>query len=400
MYYAALYELHYNTATLQSHDGGVRVVMPGEGEVSCWTVSQDQNIGRILTASRDIKSWELVIQDSALVAGPKVLAVCLGCLQEVSGAVVCEGCQWPLCAPACQHQPSHRAECGIFRAAGFHPKSGPGGLARNTGLYSCVSIIRVLLLKLNNSQGWALIQNMMDHWQERSRDDKVLAAIKVTTKLVIEHLGMSWVTPSDVEKVYGVLKTNAVDIKDGRGQALFPNSVCITSHSCNANLEPAADPTENISFRAKRQILKGEELTIRYCDFLESKHHIRSNILSEWKFLCLCQRCTDKTEFGTYFSSLKCSCGGYFLDQDINHREMDEEKTWECSSCRRVENLSSQYKKADEILRELEDKPIDLIKMRRLQNGGYFHENFYLLIKLRISFIEQNKNTNDRYGDL
>ena len=84
------------------------------------------------------------------------------------------------------------------------------------------------------------------------------------------------------------------------------------------------------------------------------------------------------------------------MDQDINHWEMDEEKTWECSSCRRVENLSSQYKKADEILRELEDKPIDLIKMRRLQNGGYFHENFYLLIKLRISFIEQNKNTNDR----
>ena len=76
---------------------------------------------------------------------------------------------------------------------------------------------------------------------------------------------------------------------------------------------------------------------------------------------------------------------------------MDEEKNWECSSCGRLENLSSQYEKADEILKELEDKPINLVKMRKLQNVGNFHENFYLLIKLRISFIEQNKNTNDRY---
>ena len=371
------------------------------GAVSCWKVSQDKNIGRILTSSRDIQSWELVIQDTALVAGPKVRPVCLGCLGEVSDTTeLCERCQWPVCGRACQLQPSHLEECSLFRAAGFYPKSGPGELARTSGLYSCVSIIRVLLLKLKDSRGWALIQNMMDHWEERAEDHNVLAAVKVTTKLVIQHLGMSWVTPSDVEKVYGVLKTNAVDIKDGRGQALFPHSVCIMSHSCNANLEPASDPTESICFRAKRRIQEGEELTIRYCDFLESRHHIRRNILSEWKFLCLCQRCTDKTEFRTHFSSLKCSCGGYFYHQNTNDREMDEEMSWECSSCRRVENLSSQYKKADEILKELEDKPIDLIKMRSLQNVGYFHENFYLLIKLRISFIEQNKNTNDRYGEL
>merc|ERR1712216_494333 len=112
---------------------------------------------------------------------------------------------------------------------------------------------------------------------------------------------------------------------------------------------------------------------------------------------CLCQRCTDKTEFRTHFSSLICSCGGYFYDQNItvDHNEMNEENNWECSSCGRVESLSSQYQKADKILKELENQPIDLVKMRKLQNKEYFHENFYLLTKLRISFIEQNKNTND-----
>ena len=44
--------------------------MPGVS--TCWKVSQDKDIGRILTSSRDLKTWELVIQDTALVAGPKV----------------------------------------------------------------------------------------------------------------------------------------------------------------------------------------------------------------------------------------------------------------------------------------------------------------------------------------
>ena len=359
----------------------------------CWQVSRHPTIGRVVTAARDIKWWEVVMQDTALVSGPKVRPVCLGCLGDVQGDTLCPRCLWPLCGPDCQH--SH-AECQLFQMADLHPKSGEGELSRNIGLYSCVSIIRVLLLKQNNQQGWALIENMMDHWDERSEDEKVVNAIKVTTHLVRKRLGLSWVTQGDVEHVYGVLKTNAVDIHDGRGQALFPQSVCIMSHSCTANLEPVLDPTENISFRAKRTILQGEELTIRYCDFIESKYNIRSQIAKEWKFLCLCQRCTDQTECGTNISSLKCSCGGFLYDVNPNHVALDDEKTWECSSCHVLRNLSHTYKKVEKILTDLQDKRIDLQKMKRLQEKEEFHDNFYLLVKLRISYIEQNKNTNER----
>ena len=355
-----------------------------------WHVSHRQDIGRVLSATRNIKSWELVIKDTALVVGPKVRPVCLGCLGDLQGDAHCPHCQWPLCSPDCQHHPHHQQECQIFRKSGFYPKT------MNHGLYSCVSIIRVLLLKQNNKQGWTLIEKMMDHWEERSSDQHVISAIKVMTNLVIKHLGMSWITPSDVEHVYGVLKTNAVDINDGRGQALFPNSVCIMSHSCNANLEPVSDPSQNISFRAKRNIAEGEELTIRYTDFIESKYNIRSQIVQEWKFWCLCQRCTDQTECGTNISSLQCSCGGFLYDLNPEYGEVYEEKLWKCSSCQRLENLSSRYKDANQILKNLEGKTLEPQDMRNIQNNGEYHENFYLLVKLRIIFIEQNKNTKDR----
>ena len=71
-----------------------------------------------------------------------------------------------------------------------------------------------------------------------------------------------------VQHCYGVLRTNSVDIVHGNGQALFP-VVCIMSHSCSANLEPVSDPSTRVSFRAKRKIRRGEELTILYTDFLE-----------------------------------------------------------------------------------------------------------------------------------
>ena len=90
------------------------------------------------------------------------------------------------------------------------------------GFYPCVTVLRVLLLKKTDPEGWSLIQNMMDHWTERSKDKKVVEGIMVMTKLFKGRLGLDWITAGDVQKAYGVLKTNAVDIKDGSGQALFP----------------------------------------------------------------------------------------------------------------------------------------------------------------------------------
>ena len=50
-----------------------------------WRVESLPHCGRVLTATRDIAPFELLISDTALVLAPNDLPVCLGCLDEVRG---------------------------------------------------------------------------------------------------------------------------------------------------------------------------------------------------------------------------------------------------------------------------------------------------------------------------
>ena len=359
-----------------------------------WAVSEVPDIGRILVATRDIAPWELVIEDTALVAGPKIAAVCLGCLTKVTGDIVCSRCQWPMCSVECQESPRHRLECEILASRGLVPSIQNG----RCGLYPCITVLRVLLLKVSDPQGWTLIQRMMDHWQERREDPKIQGGIKVMETLFKQRLGLDWIEKEDVEHAYGVLKTNAVDLKDGCGQALFPQSVCIMSHSCSANTEPVKNPTEKISLRAKRKIKKGEELTIFYTDFLESRHSIRKKILSEWKFLCQCERCRDRTELGSNFSSFKCACGGYFYE-DIEvdaSGQITINKLWICSKCKKKSNLDENYKRADDLWEMLPGEQMTVEKLDIVCQSEGYHKHFYPVVKAYVTFIEQHQHTNQR----
>ena len=48
-----------------------------------WRVESLPDCGRVLTATRDIAPFELVISDTALVLAPNDQPVCLGCLDQV-----------------------------------------------------------------------------------------------------------------------------------------------------------------------------------------------------------------------------------------------------------------------------------------------------------------------------
>ena len=360
-----------------------------------WEVSEDPNIGRILVATRDINPWELVIEDTALVTGPKMKAVCLGCLDPVQGDVTCPRCEWPLCCQPCQESPRHKLECEILSRRGLVPTLRDG----RCGLYPCLTVLRVLLLKISDPHGWDLIQKMMDHWEERKRDPKIVGGITVMNNLFTQRLGLDWVTREDVEHAYGVLKTNAVDLKDGGGQALFPRSVCIMSHSCFANMEPVRNPADTIGLRAKRKILKGEELSIFYTDFLESRHSIKKKIVKEWKFVCQCKRCSDRTEFGSNFSSFKCPCGGYFYEDNniASGLKPLNNNSWRCSKCKKMTDLSEKYSLADDLWDTLPDEQMTVEKLNIVCQGEGYHKHFYPVVKAYVTFIEQHQKTNQRY---
>ena len=125
---------------------------------SLWKVSTLPNIGKVLLATRDIKPWEKVLEDTALVTAPCNSAACLGCLGAVSGEVVCARCKWPVCQKQCQDQQSHQEECWLFQSSQIFPKADQ--LESSHGIYSFISVLRILLLKTTDKtrQGGGLLR--------------------------------------------------------------------------------------------------------------------------------------------------------------------------------------------------------------------------------------------------
>ena len=292
-----------------------------------WQVTSTPGVGKILIATEDIPAWKFVLKDAALIIGPSCEVVCLGCLKDIKDTLKCARCGWPVCSLECQEAEHHQAECRIFQESNFAPKANQLEMFRS--VYSFIPVLRVLLLKNTDTRKWEMVKDMMDHWSERSQDPNVEKGVQTMTSFFRSCLNIDWISLEEVQHAYGVLKTNAVSFFSGKAQALYPLA-SIMSHSCAANLEPIKEPGETITFRAKRFIKKGEELTMRYADFLDSKYTIQEKLQKEWLFQCRCQRCLDESEFGSNFSSFKCCCGGFFR-QRANQ--------WKCSECCKDNNL-------------------------------------------------------------
>jgi len=127
-----------------------------------------------------------------------------------------------------------------------------------------------------------------------------------------KRLGLSWVSDQDVQHAFGVLKTNGVG-SGGVSCHVFP-VVSLLSHSCQPNLQLLGSPSSQVQFQSTAQIKKGDELTWSYTNVLQHSSTIQQSLKQTWLFQCACPRCRDPTEFGTFFSSRKCVCGGYELE--------------------------------------------------------------------------------------
>ena len=164
---------------------------------SPWKMSKVDNIGRVLVATHDIQPWEKMVEDFALITVPTHRAVCLGCLGDVSGCVVCVRCKWPMCRQECQNSGPHQEKCRIFQQSKIAPDI--ENLDKCQKLYSLVSVLRVLLLKNAGGIKWEIIKNMLDHKEARYREEKVVEGVKMTTNFFREKFGLDWATSENVQ---------------------------------------------------------------------------------------------------------------------------------------------------------------------------------------------------------
>ena len=124
-----------------------------------------------------------------------------------------------------------------------------------------VAVVRMMLLKRENPHDYKVIEELMDHWEERAENKAVCDMVKYIAAFCRKKLGLDWVKNEDVQHAFGVLKTNGVG-HGSRKCFLYPN-LSLISHSCMANLDMVDRPAKTIQLVAKRKIKMGEELTWR-----------------------------------------------------------------------------------------------------------------------------------------
>lgn len=136
----------------------------------------------------------------------------------------------------------------------------------------------------------------------------------------------------EIMKIVGIVQTNAHEIPLTRPSCVaIYHQASLIAHSCTPNLSKSFTNKGEIILWAPKPIKADEHLTISYTDVLWGTSNRRYFLKETKKFDCDCARCSDMTEFGTHFSSLRCpKCKeGFVLPKNLQEYEKD----WSCNKC-------------------------------------------------------------------
>ncbi|KAG5683117.1 hypothetical protein PVAND_012418 [Polypedilum vanderplanki] len=296
-------------------------------------VCHNEKIGRHYVATRDIKPGEIVLREAPLIIGPSqvTVPVCVGCLKEVREKAhgECERCGWPVCSKSCQESINHtKNECKltveredkvvIKHFSTVHPT------------YSCLLPLRCLMLKENDPERWKKLLELQTH--DYKDDD---AQYKQDMERIVEFIPRffktnKW-TKDEIIKVNGISRINGHEVP-------LTNPSCVAvyhrasffEHSCRPNLSKSFSEDNEVIFWSPNGIKKNAHLTISYTDVLWETSNRRHHLLQTKRFSCECERCSDVTEYKTYFSSLKCQkCDSGLLTPESLAKWNDD---WRCTN--------------------------------------------------------------------
>lgn len=313
-----------------------------------WRESYCEGKGRILVASKNIAAGSVVLEDQCMLAAPDGVPACLSCLQPLPPAPpLLSG--WPMCNQSCVETvlPEVEAECQMFNENGIKP---------SLQAYRIIPILRLLNIKRTQPQLYqATVERFESHWEVRKQQPEAANFIKYIGAFIRKRLGQDWVSDSDVEHVYGVLKTNGVGHLTGPGTRavfLYPH-VSLMSHSCVSNTEISSHPDRAIQFVAKCEIKKGEELTWSYGNILLPRTSLQSTLKQTWMFQCQCPRCSDPSELGLHYSMIK-GHGHFDVNNNIKDQSVFKEEEGLCSNVMKT-ILSSNPSQLLDIYRHIKD---------------------------------------------
>ncbi|XP_057666323.1 SET domain-containing protein SmydA-8-like [Diorhabda carinulata] len=357
----------------------------------------DETSGKYLRSTKDLHPGDVIFQETPLIWGPtqSTVPVCLGCGKEINenNSRPCSKCGWPMCSDLCEKAPGHIPECRYTVLKGDDKMS-----IRNFGIihpsYQFVTILRILYQKQFLPEIWKKIQSLETRDYQRKniheRDSIQIA------KFILKFFKLDAVfTEDDVLKICGILKvySHEVPCTDPPHVAIYEQSLFL-EHSCVANCAKSFSEKGCIVITAGADIKKGGKLSICHTNPIRGTSDRRHHLYDTKLFWCCCPRCSDPTEFGTYFSALRCqdsNCKGYLLPKTfIDNKTNDRGSDWCCNECPSKLSPYAVQDLLDRIGKDLTEMPKDNIKECKNFIDSYeelLHPNHYFLTEVKIALI-------------
>eukprot|EP01064_Diplonema_japonicum_P010367 TRINITY_DN17625_c0_g1_i1.p1 TRINITY_DN17625_c0_g1~~TRINITY_DN17625_c0_g1_i1.p1 ORF type:complete len:383 (+),score=64.66 TRINITY_DN17625_c0_g1_i1:47-1195(+) len=178
---------------------------------------------------------------------------------------------------------------------------------------------------------------------------------------------------NELNHLYNIITCNTFKVEDNTGNgevsfALFLRTSRL-NHSCAPNLHYYCTG-KSINIRATKDIPKGHELTISYCNEYLTRPSRKAHLLESYQFNCTCERCQTLSETDVVLDALICpteGCLGYITT--------DKAGVPRCPTCGRME--AAGWKK--EIYSEIQRKPDMILSYCHPQSAASYTRYCHLV---------------------
>ncbi|XP_076045541.1 SET domain-containing protein SmydA-8-like isoform X2 [Oratosquilla oratoria] len=366
-----------------------------------WDIEYNDQYGRYIVAKEDIGEGEVLFVDYPIVTGPKqdCSMVCLGCYRQLDvyeHTYRCSKCGWWVCDADCENRGYHPLECQVFSKSSYTPDINT--LVEDRPIYESILPLRCFMLKKNDVKKWKTLSEMESHDDLRRGNDLWKEEQVNVCDFLIRKIGLD-ADDATLHTINGILDVNCHEVRSNipgtqleyRVRGIYP--LCaMMSHDCSSNTHHSVMEDMTMVVVASRQIPKGHQATGTYTHLLSATTERRKHLRYGKFFDCICERCSDPTELGTYFGGLKCSqagCGGIVMS--TNPVDPTNDAPWACKKCnfqvkaQIVERLNKMV--YYELRNATPNDPMEL-EMIFKKYSNILHDNHFHLVGIRHSLSQ------------
>uniref|UniRef100_A0A0C9R3R4 Msta_1 protein n=2 Tax=Fopius arisanus TaxID=64838 RepID=A0A0C9R3R4_9HYME len=317
-----------------------------EDEVQKCVEASSDELGRYLTAGKQLSPGEVILREKPLAVGPAVFnsnLLCYGCLRIIPNLPLldlkfpCKICETAIfCSSSCEDRRGLHTtrECEAFTRWGSLK-----GLSW-TEFREILFPLRLWLLQ-EAEESWSEIMRLEAHLDVR-RTTKVWKDRQETVVDVLKRVGLAPKDSDEVlQRICGIIDVNSFELRSPGTldssplRGLYPRAALMT-HDCRGNTHLTVDDDFNLTVYASLPIDKGSPILFNYTSSLLGTWERRVFLQEGKYFNCTCAMCQDPQELGAHLSSILCPrCRKEFLGVPrVN--PFGRERNWICRSCQKT----------------------------------------------------------------